>query len=484
MVKEVFVFPASFAQRRLWFLDQLEPGSSLYNHQSALRLNGALSVDALKRTLKEIVARHEILRTTFATVDEQPVQIITPILGVPLPVIDLSGLPEVEREAEAQRLVREEAQRPFDLAQGPLLRTSLLRLGSEEHILLLAMHHIISDGWSTGVLFWEIATLYEAFSTGKSSPLPELSIQYADYAVWQREWLQGEVVENHLSYWREHLAGAPAVLELSIDRPRKAAQSFRGSCQSMVLSQSLTQALKSLSLREGVTLFMTLLAAFQTLLLRHTGQKDILVGIDVAGRTQAETEKLIGLFVNHLVLRTDLSGDPSFRELLRRVREVALGAYAHQDVPFEKLVEALKPKRSLSHTPLFQVLFTFLNAPLQLTQPPGLTLVPLKINSQMAKYDLTLFMDESEQGLVGTLEYNADLFDAPTITRMARHFERLLESIATRPDAQLSELCETLIEDEKKQRIVEKQEREESTLRRFKNIKPKAVNVPHGKTTA
>ncbi|MBA3246893.1 MAG: hypothetical protein H0T63_02280 [Pyrinomonadaceae bacterium] len=484
MAQEVFVFPPSFAQQRLWFLDQLGPASPLYNHPSAIRLNGVLSVEALHQTLNGIVARHEILRTTFATVDEQPVQIITPTLGVPLPVIDLSELPETEREAEAQRLVREEAQRPFDLAQGPLLRTSLLRLGSEEHILLLALHHIISDGWSTGVFFQEIAALYEAFSTGKPSPLPALPIQYADYAVWQREWLQGEVLEKHLSYWREHLVGAPAVLELPVDRPRPAAQGFRGACQSIALSQSLTQALKSLSLREGVTLFMTLLAAFQTLLLRYTGQKDIVVGTDVAGRTQAETEKLIGLFVNHLVLRTDLSGDPSFRELLRRVREVALGAYAHQDVPFEKLVEALNPKRSLSHTPLFQVLFTLMNAPLPSPRLPGLTLLPVTINNSMAKYDLTLFMDEAEQSLTGTFEYNADLFAAPTVAKMAGHFATLLESVVARPDARLSELCETLTEDEKRRRIVEKKEREESNFRKFKNIKPKAVNVPQGKATA
>jgi len=484
MVKEVFVFPASFAQQRLWFLEQLEPGSPLYNHLSAIRLNGALSIEALQRILNEIVDRHETLQTTFATVNEEPVQIITPALSAPLWVIDLSELPETEREAEARRLVREEAQRPFDLAQGPLLRASVLRLGGEEHILILAMHHIVSDGWSASVLFREIAVLYEAFSTGKPSPLPELPIQYADYAIWQREWLQGEVLEEHLSYWRGQLTGAPPVLELPTDRSRPAAQSFRGACQSIALSQSLTQALKSLSLREGVTPFMTLLAAFQTLLWRYTGQEDIVVGTDVAGRTQAETEGLIGLFVNHLVLRTDLSGDPSFRELLRRVKEVTLGAYEHQDIPFEKLVEARKPKRSLSHTPLFQVLFTFLNAPLQLPQPPGLTLLPLKINSTMAKYDLTLFMDETEQSLTGTIEYNADLFDAPTIIQMASHFETLLKSIVARPDARLNELCEMLVEDEKKQRIVEKKEREESNLRKFKNIKPKAVNVPQGKVTA
>jgi len=484
MVKEVFVFPASFAQQRLWFLDQLEPGSSLYNHLSAIRLKGALSVEVLQRALNEIVARHETLRTTFATVDEEPVQIITPALSAPLSVIDLNEVPETEREAEAQRLVREEAQRPFDLAQGPLVRASLLRLGDEEYILLLAMHHIVSDGWSAGVLFREIAVLYEAFSTGKLSPLSELPIQYADYAVWQREWLQGEVLEKQLSYWRGQLTGAPPVLELPTDRSRPAAQSFRGACHSMVFSQSLTQALKGLSLREGVTPFMTLLAAFQTLLLRYTGQEDIVVGTDVAGRTQAETEGLIGLFVNHLVLRTDLSGDPPFRELLRRVREVTLGAYEHQDIPFEKLVEALKPKRNLSHTPLFQVLFTHLNTRLQLPQLPGLTLLPMKINSTRAKYDLTLFIDETEQSLIGTMEYSTDLFDASTITRMASHFETLLGGVVARPDARLSELCEMLVENEKQQRIVENKAREESNFRKFKSIKPKAVNVPHGKTTA
>ncbi len=483
MEDEVFVFPVSFAQQRLWFLDQLEPGSSLYNLPFAIRIDGALSVEAMQQTLHEIVARHETLRTTFATMDEQAAQVITPTLSVALPVVDLRHWPEDDREAEAHRLVTEESERPFDLARGPLFRTRLLRLRDEEHILILAMHHIISDGWSGGVLFREITALYEAFSAGKPSPLLELPIQYADYAVWQREWLQGDVLEGHLAYWKQQLAGAPAVLELPTDRPRPAVQSFRGARQSVVLSQRLTQALKSLSLRAGSTMFMTLLAAFQTLLFCYIGREDIVVGTDVAGRTLAETESLIGFFVNLLVLRTNFSGNPGFQELLGRVKEAALGAYAHQDVPFEKVVEAVKPKRSLSHTPLFQVMFTLQNAPQEMPQLPGLTLTPLRIGGRTTKFDLTLFINEAEQSLIGTLEYNADLFDDSTITRMASHFETLLQRIAAQPNVHLNELCETLVEAEKKQRIVEKRARAESNLKKFKNIKPKVMYVPRGEAT-
>jgi len=473
--------PLSFAQQRLWFIDQLAPGNPAYNNLDAFRLIGRPDVAALERTINEIVRRHETLRTTFSMVEEQPVQIVASSLSVPLPVIDLRQGPETERESQALHLVRQESRRMFDLARGPLLRTSLLRLGEEDHILVLALHHIVSDGWSGGVLFHEITALYEAFSTGKPSPLPELPIQYADYAIWQREWLQGEVLKEHLAYWKQQLTGAPAVLELPTDRPRPAVQTMHGVRHSLALSSSITEALKSLGQREGVTPFMTLLAAFQTLLWRYTRQEDIIVGTDVAGRTQAETGTLIGFFANHLLLRTDLSGDPSFRELLRRVREAALGAYSYQDMPFEKLVEALKPKRSLSHTPLFQVLFTFLNTPRQLPQLAGLTVSALKIDNGMAKYDLTLFMSEAEQGLSGTFEYKADLFDAATIAQMASRFETLLESIAAQPDARLNDLCETLVEGEKKQRIIEKKEREESNFKKFKNVQPKIVSATQGK---
>ena len=446
--------PLSFAQQRLWFIDQLEPGNPAYNNLDAFRLTDRLNVAALERTTSEIVKRHEALRTTFPTVDGQPVQIISQTLSVPLRVTDLSHLPAVGREAEAERLVREEAQRPFDLAQGPLLRTTLLRLGEEDHILLLAMHHIVSDGWSGGVLFQEITALYEAFSTGKPAPLPELPVQYADYAVWQRGWLQGEVLEKQLSYWRERLSGAPPVLELPTDHPRPAVQSFRGARQSVMLSKSLTEALRTLSQREGATLFMILLAAFQTLLRRYSNQEEIVVGSPIAGRTRPETEGLIGLFVNTLVLHTDLSGDPSFRELLGRVREVALGAYAHQDVPFEKLVEELQPKRSLSHTPLFQVMFILQNAPRLALNLSGLTLKSLEFDNGTAQFDVTLSVVEVAEGLQAKFEYNTDLFDAATITRMLKHFQVLLEGVVANPDQRLSELP-LLTEAERHQLLIE-----------------------------
>ncbi|MFB3092706.1 MAG: condensation domain-containing protein, partial [Dehalococcoidia bacterium] len=353
--------PLSFAQQRLWFLEQWEPNSSIYNVPVALRLTGPLNVAALEQSLNEISRRHEALRTTFSVVDGQPAQVIAPKLNLTLPVLDLRELTEIERDAEVQRLVVEEAQAPFDLAQGPLLRASLLRLGQEEHVLMLTMHHVVSDGWSLNVLFRETTTLYQAFSTGEPSPLPEIPIQYADFALWQRQWLQGEELESQLAYWKEQLDGIPPVLELPTDRPRPAVETFRGAQQFLLLPDALTRSLKALSQREEVTLFMTLLAAFQTLLHRYTGQDDILVGFPIANRNRAEIEGLIGFFVNTLVLRTDLSGEPTFRELLGRVREVALDAYTHQDLPFEKLVAELHPERDISRNPLFQVIFQLFN---------------------------------------------------------------------------------------------------------------------------
>ena len=321
--------PLSFAQQRLWFLDQLEPNSAFYNMPQAIRMSGPLDVGALRRALSEIAARHESLRTSFTVVEGNPVQVIAPAVSVELPVVELAELSESEREAEALRLAREEAQRPFDLERGPLVRASLLRLGGEEHVLLLNMHHIVGDDWSFSVLMRELMALYEAFSQGDPSPLKELPIQYADYAVWQREWLQGEQLEAQLAYWKQQLSGAPAVLALPTDRPRPAVPSYQGANDSLALPKQLSEQLRALSQREGVTLYMTLLAAFQTLLMRYSGQEDIVVGSPIAGRTRAETESLIGFFLNTLVLRTSLSGDPSFRELLGRVREVTLGAYEH-----------------------------------------------------------------------------------------------------------------------------------------------------------
>ncbi|HYF38928.1 MAG TPA: condensation domain-containing protein, partial [Gemmatimonadales bacterium] len=432
--------PLSFAQQRLWFLDQLEPGSSLYNIPCPIRVSGALNVEALHQALEAIVARHESLRTTFPSVDGRPMQVIAERQPVALPVTDLSEHPEGERASGAQRLVTEEARRPFDLARGPLVRASLVRLSDDDHILLLTMHHIVIDGWSLGIFNKELAALYKAFSFKCPSTLPELPIQYADFAQWQRQWLQGETLEEQLSYWRERLSDAPPVLELPTDRPRPAVQSFRGAHQSVLLPKELSEGLKALSQREGATLFMTLLAAFQTLLHRYTGQEDVVVGSPIANRNRAEVEGLIGFFVNTLVMRTDLSGDPTFRELLGRVREVALGAYAHQDLPFEKLVEELQPERDLSRTPLFQAMFVLQNTPGMALELPGLTVQPLRFDLGISKFDLTLYAVEEADELRTVLEYNTDLFDAATITRMLGHLRTLLEGAVACPERRLSEL--------------------------------------------
>jgi acyl carrier protein len=365
--------PLSFSQQRMWLLDQLEPDTPTYNISHALRLSGTLETEALKRSFTEIVSRHEALRTTFAAVDGEPVQVISPVTDVDLPIDDLTTLPEAEREDEAKRRARQEARSPFDLERGPLFRAKLLRLGEEEHLLLLTMHHVVSDGWSMGVFWRELGALYEAFSEGKPSPLAELPIQYADYALWQRQWLTGEVLDSQLTYWKERLAEL-SPLELPTDRPRSAAQTHRGASQELLLSESLTEALKDLARGEGATLFMVLLGAFQVLLSRYAGQEDVAIGVPIAGRTRAETEGLIGFFLNTLVMRTDLSGDPTFREVLSRVREVALGAYDHQELPFEKLVEELRPERDLSRSPLFQVLFNMQNVPASRIELPGLTM--------------------------------------------------------------------------------------------------------------
>jgi amino acid adenylation domain-containing protein len=432
--------PLSFAQQRLWLIEQLEQGTAAYNIPAALRLRGQLQVPVLEAALTEVVRRHEVLRTTFATVGGQPQQVIGKAGSVSLPVQELSRLGEQEREAAAAGMIEREARAGFDLESGPLVRARLLRLGAEEHVLLLTMHHIVSDGWSLGVLVKELSALYAAYAQRQPSPLAELAIQYADYAVWQREWLQGAVLAEQLQYWREQLQGAPAVLELPTDHPRPAVQSFRGGQQQMVLSAAVTEGLKELSRREGVTLFMSLLAAWQVLLARYSGQEEIVVGSPIAGRTRGETEGLIGFFVNTLVLRGDLSGDPSFAELLQRVKEVCLGAYGHQEVPFEKLVEELQPERSLSHNPLFQVMFVLQNTPREILQLPGLELSSVKVENTTTKFDLTLGVEDGTTGLGVALEYNTDLFDASTITRMLGHFETLLTGIVAGPRQRLSQL--------------------------------------------
>jgi amino acid adenylation domain-containing protein len=447
-------YPLSFAQQRLWFLDQLQPGNSLYNEPAAVLLQGSLNVTALEQSFNEIVKRHEVLRTTFTLVEGQTVQVVAPSLTLALPLLDLQWLPAKEREIEVQRLVAEAAEQPFDLVEGPLVRVTLLKLGEAEHVLLFAMHHIIYDIWSRKIIIQELATLYNAFSAGKPSPLPDLPIQYTDFAIWQRQWLQGEVLESLLSYWQQQLGSHPPILQLPTDRPRPRTQTFRGARESLSLPANLTEALKKLSREAGVTLFMTLLAAFKTLLHRYTGQDDIFVGSPIANRNRAELEGLIGFFVNTLVLRTDLSGNPSFRELLERVREVALGAYAHQDLPFEYLVEELQPDRNLSHNSLFQVAFVFQNAPTEELKLPDLTLSFLTQENRTAKFDLTLLIEDTESGLRGHFEYNTDLFDAPTITRMAQHFCTLLSGIAAASERRISELP-LLTEAERHQLLVE-----------------------------
>ncbi|HEX6292587.1 MAG TPA: amino acid adenylation domain-containing protein [Herpetosiphonaceae bacterium] len=429
--------PLSFAQQRLWFLDQLVPGNPFYNVPAAVRLIGRLDEAALARSLSQIVRRHEALRTTFMARDGAPVQVITPDMPIPLPVVDLRALPEAARDDRARQLATAEAQQPFDLAHGPVLRATLLRLSDTDHIVLLTMHHIVSDGWSMGILIRELAALYSTFA-GIISPhgandLPPLLIQYADFAVWQRQWLQGAVLEQQLSYWKEHLGGELPVLELPTDHPRPPVQSFRGSTQRFVMPRALHDALIALSQRESATLYMTLLAAWQTLLYRYSGQDDLLVSSPIANRTRQETEPLIGFFVNTLVLRTDLSGNPSFRELLLRVREVALGAYMHQDLPFEYLVEQLHPDRDLSRQPIFQVAFALQNAPLPPLNVEDLTFMALDVDSGTSKFDLTMFMWERADGLGGALEYSTDLFDDATIARMLRHFQTLLEGIVADP---------------------------------------------------
>ena len=440
MDKVTYVFPTSFAQQRLLFLDQLQPGNPFYNIPQAFSVKGPLNIPALRSTLLEIVRRHETLRTTFAIRDGEAVQIVTKNPSLELPVIDLTGLAESERADEVSRLANEEAARPFDLKTGPLVRAQLLTLGPDEHVLLFTMHHVISDGWSMGVLFHEIGAIYEALANQERSPLPELPIQYADYAVWQREWLTGETLENQIGYWKTRLAGAPPILDLPTDKPRPAIQQFHGAKHVRQLPHELTESLKQLSLDNEVTLYMMLLAAFKVLLWRYTNQDDVVVGSPIANRTRAETEDLIGFFVNTLVMRTDLSGDPTFRDLLQRVREVALGAYDHQDVPFEKLVEDLSPERDASRNPVFQVCFALQNATKSRLELSGLILQPLDIHSGTSKFDLFLSISETPEGLKATWEYDTDLFEPSRVERMAQHFQVLLSAVVANVESPIGEL--------------------------------------------
>jgi amino acid adenylation domain-containing protein/FkbH-like protein len=432
--------PLSFAQQRMWFLDQLQPGNAFYTIVAPFRVSGPLHVAALEQSLQEMVRRHEVLRTVFVMLEEEPCQIIASSFHLPLPLVDLNGLSKDVRRAELRRQVALEAQQPFHLARGPLLRAWLFRMEAQEHVLLLTLHTSISDGWSRGIVMRELTALYQAFRAGENHHLPALPVQYADFALWQRQWLQGEALATQTSYWLQHLASAPTRLELPTDRPRPAIQTYRGGHQAVFVPGSVTQALKDLSQREGCTLFMTMLAAFLVLLSRYSGQEDIVIGTPVAGRNLGELEDLIGFFANTLALRTDLSGNPTFLELSQRVREVALGGYTHQDLPFEKLVEIVQPERNLSHSPLFQVMFTLQDALSLTRESTWLAPAELEIETETAKFDLSLFLSNGVHGLEGVIEYNTDLFDSATITSLLRHWSILLEGIISNPHERLASL--------------------------------------------
>jgi len=441
-------YPLSYAQERLWFLDQFQPASAIYNIPTAIEINAALNVRAVEEALQELLRRHEVLRTSFSNEDGGPVQLVHPPGSFKLQVEDLRSLSEGERAAAAQRLADEEARQPFDLTLAPLLRARLLQLAENRYVLLLTMHHIISDGWSMAVFFSEYGTLYEAYCQGRRSPLPELPLQYANYAVWQRQWLQGAVIDEQLNYWKQQLAGMPELLELPTDHLRPPVQSFRGGWQAFVLGAAVSRRLREISQQQGATLFMTLLSAWQILLLRYSGREDIVVGTPIAGRNREETEKLIGFFVNTLVLRSRLQRHWSFREVLAHVREVCLEAYAHQDLPFEKLVEELQPERNLSHNPLFQITFVLQNMLTTTPQTgpgnPGETApagsFTAEVGTSTAKFDLTLSVTESGDYLIMGLEYSTDLFEAATISRLAQHFQTLLEGITDNPEQPISQL--------------------------------------------
>jgi amino acid adenylation domain-containing protein len=451
MSDEVYVFPLSSAQQRLWFLDRIAPGNPFYNIPLAIPIRANLNVRALEQALDAIVARHESLRTTFRVINGEPCQLVNPSLDFKLPVTDLRSLPPTERETRTIELATEEARKSFDLERGPLLRGSLITRGWADHVLLLSMHHIVSDGWSMGILAEELTTLYQSFSVGLPANLPELPIQYADFAVWQREWLQGEVLEQQLDYWRKQLAGLPS-LEIPTDRPRPSILTYRGSFQPVELSTTLSTDVRRFAQTHSATPFMVLFAAFAVLLHRYSGQDDIVIGIPVANRNRAELEGLIGFFVNSLVLRVDLSGHPTFAELVSRVREMALGAYAHQDLPFEKLVEELQPPRDPSRNPLFQVTFQLVNTPTLRNATADSSRSQLQVQRGSAIFDIAFTLLDTENLFSGVLEYSTDLFDDATVARLERHFRQLLESALANPDLSIP-LLNSMSGDERAQLV-------------------------------
>jgi len=474
----------TFAQEAIWFLDQLEPDRALHNVPGAVRLTGTLDQDALARSLREIIRRHEALRTTIVARDGTPYQRVAPPPETfELPLTDLASA--TDAEALVSRLATEEAHRPFDLERGPLFRAFLLRLGPTEHVLVLNFHHIVTDGWSMGVFTRELDALYRAFLEGRPSPLDELPIQMADFACWQRAELEGTGLEAHLDYWRRQLAGNPEGATLPPDKPRPPVMSFRGGHRSLKLSAEASQALRALSQRHGVTLFMTLNAAFQVLFVHALGRTDVLTGSAVAHRNRKELEGLIGFLVNMLVLRADLSGDPPFTEVLRRVKEVTLGAWAHQDVPLPRILKEVQPERDLSRSPLFQVQFSLLTpdhnpavygyglstGDVETIELPGLVMTPIDVAYDNARYDLAVFLWDMPEGIQGTFEYLRDLYEDETVARFVARYERLLELVVERPEATIDELARELARHEQSAREKESEDYERSAQSRLKTLK-------------
>src|SRR6185369_5203095 len=469
--------PLSFAQQRLWFIHQLFPDSAAYHVPAAIRLEGLLNVQAIRRSLAEIIRRHEVLRTTFKVVEDEPVQVIDPQPKLVMPVVDLSGLCEQALEAEASRIATAEARRGFDLEHGPLLRLTLLRLAEQSSLLVMSMHHIVSDGWSTSLFVRELQVLYDAFSSGRSSPLAELPVQYADFSVWQRGWLRGEVLDEQLAYWRTQLEGAPATLSMPTKQPRATTTSNEGATFAVEISKDVTAATREFCRREGVTFFMMLFTAFNVLLSRFSGQRDILVGTNIANRNRIETESMIGFFVNMLVLRTRLSEDQSFRQLLGQVRNTTLDAYAHQDVPFEKIVEELRPERDLSRSPFFQVVFTLQNTPPRALKLSGLDITGVPIELGATTYDLIFNMRDTGQGLIASMTYNKNLFDASLIDRMVGSAETLLSTVIENPDLSLSELEVILRQSDARRIAAVERQFAEARKRKLQSVKRRTIEV-------
>ncbi len=441
--------PLSFGQQRLWFLDQLDPGSASYNNCTAITLDGALDSSLLERSLNEIVRRHEALRTLFIYENGQALQRIDAEACLHVPLIHLESLPPEERRAKVDRLTAVEAAEPFDLAQGPLLRAKVLRMEAERFILLLSVHHIVSDGWSMGVLINELSSIYTAYSQGRRPDLPALPVQYADFSAWQRERLQGDVLDEHLRYWRDKLRAIPPVLNLITDKPRPNEFSFCGASYRFELPQPLVTSLEALSAQQGGTLFMSLLAGFALLMHAFSGDKDFCIGAPIAGRSRTELENLIGLFINMLILRMDLNGEPTFLDFFQKVKETTLGAYAHQEIPFELLVEKLRPKRDQSRNPFFQVIFVLANFNLQPLKMDGFQTQFAEIDTGTAKFDLSLYATGQPGGsLACRLEYSTDLFERQTIERMCRVYRRLLEQAAANPEQPVRALLDAC-EDQK-----------------------------------